>query len=233
MPGKHVRFADEVIHYPLPPAPSISSLPSSSLRSPLNLSSPSPTSAFPPRPGVFSRPSPYTTPLPLPPKPIQLHALLRLSNSPVLNFDLRQPPSTITSQQRRIQLRTLSEPATHPPLAALIIVIHHLPWSLTVYPSRRLWDRTFVTVEDVLQQLYDMLRTGISSREFHSLLSDKDRSRVAAAYGERYRRIAGPRESEDEKRGGVRRVDLLESQTRFMGLTSSTTRPDVWVLHSA
>ncbi|KAG6853259.1 hypothetical protein C0991_005672 [Blastosporella zonata] len=178
-------------------------------------------------PRILPGPMPYSTSFQS--KPTRLHALLQSSPSPLLNFDLRQPPSTITSHHKGISLCSFSEPATQPPLSSLTIVVPYLPWTLTVYPSRR---GGYVTVEDVFEELYRMLRKNIVAEDYHALPSDKDRRRVSDAYERRYRRIPSSREYEEEKRLGVRRVDFLMGRVNFGGLAPSAEGPDVWVLQT-
>ncbi|KAG6811514.1 hypothetical protein H0H92_007068 [Tricholoma furcatifolium] len=211
MPGKQkqVRFAStNLVHSPSSiPGLTISSLSPASSNAPLT--PPSYTTTLP-------GPTPYT--IGFPPSPLhtppRLHQLLEVSRDPFLNFDLRQHPSSITSYHRGISMQALSEPATQPPMSSITITISHFPWSTTVYPSRR---NTYVTVEDILDQVYHMLRTHIEPHDYYSLPNGKDKRRVTAAYEERYRRIPGSRDYEDEKRGGVRRVDFLAGQTKFLG----------------
>ncbi|KAG6914794.1 hypothetical protein DXG01_015253 [Tephrocybe rancida] len=227
MPGKHVRFAHtNVVHSPATPALSFSSFsPASSSSAPLTPLS---------YPMILPGPSPYARAFSQPKivKSARVHALLQSSGPPLLNFDLRQPPSTITSHHKGISLRAFAEPATQPPLPSLVIIAPHLPWRLTVYPSHARTHGAYVTVEDVFRELYDMLRTNISAQEYHSLPSEVEKRKITAAYEQRYRCICGSREYEDEKRRGVRRVDFLMGQTRFMGLSPSESSPDVWLLHS-
>ncbi|KAG6827730.1 hypothetical protein H0H87_003767 [Tephrocybe sp. NHM501043] len=162
-------------------------------------------------------------------KPTRLHPLLQSSSSPLLNFDLRQSPSTITSHYKGISLRGFTEPATQPPLPSITIVSPHLPWTATVYPSRH---GTYVTVGDVIDELHHFLRKQISAKEWNSLPSEKDRRRVTDAYERRYRRISSSRDYDDEKTRGVRRVDFLMGLNKFMGLAPSAEGPGVLVFHS-
>ncbi|KAG6820005.1 hypothetical protein H0H93_006551 [Arthromyces matolae] len=237
MPGKTVRFAHtNLVHSPPTPGLSISSFSPASSSGPLT-----PPQYAQTLPESFAYaypgPTPYGYGLPYPSSPLaksprehlHLHPLLQFSEGrpPVLAFDLRQSPSTITSHHPRISLRALQEPATQPPTHSLTIKSPHLPWVLNVRARG-----SYVTVEDVLEELYHMLRTNISAEDFHSLPSNRDRRKVTEAYEARYRRIRDSRAYEDEKRSGARRVDLLMGLTRFMGL-SAGPRPDVWVMHSS
>ncbi|KAG6889183.1 hypothetical protein C0995_003094 [Termitomyces sp. Mi166 len=214
MPGKHVRFAEtNIIHSPPP-------------------SSPFPPLASPSTPPSTSNNLPDLSSIPLPilqpmATSTQIHPLLRSSRIPILNFDLRQSPSTITSNHQRLSRRALYEPATEPPLRSLTIIIPNLPWTVTVDASQG-----YVTVQDVLDALYHSLRTNISTQDFHTLPSDQARRKVAVAYAQRYRRITCPREYEDEKRRGVTRVDFLMGHTRFMGLSPTSFGPEYFLLHT-
>lgn len=216
MPGKHVRFAEtNVIHTP----PTLS--PFSYLPFPW-------ASSTPP---FFSNNLPSTScispPFPQPIKPSRIHPLLESSCTPVLNFDLRQSPTTITSNKQRILRKTLYEPATAPPLQSLTIIIPDLPWTITVNASRG-----YVTVQDVLDELYYSLRKNISAQEFHVLPNDQARWRVTMAYEQRYRRITSPREYDDEKRRGVTRVDFLMGRNKFAGLSPTTFEPERFLLYA-
>ena len=104
----------------------------------------------------------------------------------------------------------------------------------------------YITVRDVLTEIYYALRAPISHSEYAQLSYERDRERAGRAYKRRYRRVlsssAGPhhedssddsrreREYEDEKKAGLRRVDFLMEKTRFGGL-SRGRGPGEWVLH--
>lgn len=230
MPGKHVRFSrTTTVHSPPTPetpALSLGSLSPASSRGPITPPSFS---------GNLPGPTPYIVsygkqlPLPAPPfrGPVRLHTLLQFTHAPAINFDLTQPPSTITTHHRGISQRVLSEPATNPPLPTMTIVSPHLPWVITVRASHG----SFVTVYDVFDVVYHTLRTNITPNEYHSLPSQKDMRRVNSAYEQRYRRIRSSREYQDEKSRGVRRVDFLMDRTRFMGLSSTSRGADTWILN--
>lgn len=174
-------------------------------------------------------------PLPPPATVIQgIHPFLVYSTSPVITYDLREPPSTLSSTHRGLPCSVLSQPATSPPTSRLTIVSPQLPWRITIKHSS-----SAVTAQDVFSELYRALRTPITSQEYQALLpSDRERRRVAAAYEDRYKHmhVRGEKEYEDEKRGGVRRVDFLMGKTRFRGLEvaikprSSVGAGDEWVL---
>jgi hypothetical protein len=88
-------------------------------------------------------------------------------------------------------------------------------WACTVHSS----NGRYVTLLDVLENLYRALKTNISQAEFESL-SDTDRRRATRAYEERYRRLRDidPRASDREKKGGMKRIDFQMGRKRFGGL---------------
>jgi hypothetical protein len=99
----------------------------------------------------------------------------------------------------------------------------------------------YVTVRDVLTEIYYTLRSPISQLEYAQLPCERDRERAARAYKRRYRRVLPAhedaedsrreREYEEEKKGGLRRVDFLMEKTRFGGLSRGRSlMPGEWVL---
>ncbi|KAF8879378.1 hypothetical protein BD779DRAFT_1423818, partial [Infundibulicybe gibba] len=75
------------------------------------------------------------------------------------------------------------------------------------------------TVSDVLQGIHNSLRTNLSASEYDALPTHQHQRRATAAYEARYRRVRGTRAYDEEKRGGLKRVDYLMDNTRFAGLT--------------
>jgi hypothetical protein len=229
VPMKKVRFArTSTVHVaPTPPTPALS-LGSLSPRSSSGpLTPPSYAMALP-------GPTPYAVPYNIKtqsgvPRTVRLHTLLRFSYSPVLNWDLTLHPSTISTQLQGLSRQALAEPATNPPVKKLSVRSPHLPWIIKVTASRD----DFITVGDILETIFRTLRANVGSQEFHALPSPKEERRVTAAYEQRYRRIRDSREYEDEKRGGVKRVDFLMGHTAFNGLSPTTHGPDVWALNTS
>ncbi|KAG6877172.1 hypothetical protein C0992_010645 [Termitomyces sp. T32_za158] len=217
MPGKQVRFAETHLLLTPPTPPPFLPFPSPSTPlTPLSSSNdiPSPSSYIAP---------PFSQPI----TPTQIHPLLQWTGTPVLNFDLRRSPATITSNLQRLLRETLSESATAPILKSLTIMIPGLPWTITVNASRK-----YVTVQDVLDELYYFFRKNISAEEFHALPTDQARRKVTLAYEQRYRRITSPREYEDEKRRGVTRVDFMMGHNNFAGLSPTTLGPECLLLYA-
>ncbi|KAF9255130.1 hypothetical protein L218DRAFT_366393 [Marasmius fiardii PR-910] len=155
------------------------------------------------------------------------HSLLAYSGShhPLLNFDVTLPISAMTARYHPLPSSLLSESALSPAVPSLVLTTHHLPWSITIYPS----NLNYVTVRDVLEGIYRVLRKNVSHNEYGWITSHKEQSRVNEAYERRYSRIRDYSASREEKQGGVRRVDFLRGRTRFMGITP-TSRANTWEL---
>jgi len=138
-------------------------------------------------------------------------------------------PSTIkTPNHHSLSTRTFRESATTPPLPSLTIHSIRLPWIIKVYANG-----PYVTLEDVFVSIYRSLRKNITSDEFNMLPSQDDQRRATRAYEERYRRLHDARSYEDEKRGGMKRVDFLMGHTKFLGISNSSSRQDAWELRVA
>jgi hypothetical protein len=144
-----------------------------------------------------------------------------------VTWDLMDNPSMITRNHRSVSSRTFCEPATNPPLRFITITMPYLPWTIKVHAS----NGSYITLEDVLEAIYQSLRTNITTSEFNSFSSENDQRRAAGAYQQRYRRQRSTRVYEEEKRGGMRRVDFLMGRTRFLGISNSGRRPDEWQLN--
>ena len=219
---KKVRFAYQNTFYsPLQPA--VSSLPPSV---PTTITPPSTGYGLPgPSPYAFSYP-PRNPPMSMQyPGSIRVHPVLDRS---AVNYDLIEHPSTIvTHDNYSLSIRTFREPATTPPRPFLTITSIHLPWIVKVYAS----NGVYVTVEDVFDSIYRTLRTNITGTEFNLLSKQDDQRRATRTYEKRYRRLRANTVAYDaEKRGGMKRVDFLMGHTKFLGLSSSSHRPDEWQL---
>ncbi|KAF8811766.1 hypothetical protein BYT27DRAFT_7183564 [Phlegmacium glaucopus] len=221
---KTVRFAYENKFYS--PRIPVSSIPAS----PAVITPPSTGYGLPgpsPFPFGMSYP-PYTQPA----KSVQYTGLVHVH--PVLGmsavtYDLREHPSTImTRNNYSLSTRTLRQPATTPPLPFLKITSIHLPWTIKVYAS----NGSYVTLEDIFDCMYRSLRANITSGEFKMFPTREDQRRATRAYEKRYKRLRNNRAYDEEKRGGMKRVDFLMGHTKFLGINSSR-RPDEWRLRVA
>ncbi|KIK54935.1 hypothetical protein GYMLUDRAFT_129337, partial [Collybiopsis luxurians FD-317 M1] len=161
------------------------------------------------------------------PIPTRVHNLLAYSHRPAINYDVRYPPSTITTTYSGLSTTTFAEPAIYPPVSSLTIQIPHHTWPISVHAS---FNGQYVTVNDVFSAIYHSLRNNVSSTDYHAIPSRKDAEKVRMAYETRYRRLRDRYAYESEKRQGLKRVDFLVGHTRFIGLTVSSHNPGVWVL---
>ncbi|KAF8331007.1 hypothetical protein F5887DRAFT_1178379 [Amanita rubescens] len=173
------------------------------------------------------------------------------------------------------QYRFLDEPATDPPTSSMSITSPHLPWIIRIHPSspdspispdyspassfcsfdsaRAVSRNSYISVRDVLTEIYFTLRRQISQSDYALLPSERDRERAGRAYKRRYKRVYSgsgtpsgespgrhgrarqtqvdrDREYDEEKAGGLRRVDFLMEKSRFGGI-SKGRNVDEWVLH--
>jgi hypothetical protein len=232
MPGmmKTVRFAEENDTYSYPPTPS-----------PTSSESTLPSSSGPLTPPPLNHAlSPYSyTSLPGEGRAIpvdvaksvavRIHDVLALSRQPKIAFDVSYDPSTTILAS--LTPRVLAAAATTPPLPSLTILSTFLPWNINIRPASQK-PGAFVTVADVLTGLYRGLRLPVTPVEFDHIPTIADKERVNRAYEHRYERInrndtVGAYE---ERRKGVKRVDFLMGNHRFLGLSATVKAPDVWRL---
>jgi hypothetical protein len=220
---KRVRFAESVVCYSAPPTPS-PTLSDTSLPSSSGPQTPSPQSFGLPLPTPLNR-------VPLSLGPVRIHYLLGYDQNPPIDHNLTHHPTFIktTADRRPLSTLELSQPATTPPLPYLTLIAPQFPWHIFV-PAYSKRHGSFVTILDVLTTLYRSLRLNVTSTEFECLPTQEDKLRVNAAYVSRYRRFGDMRTREAEERNGVRRIDFLTGH-RFLGLSSTTRGPDVWVIN--
>ena len=158
---------------------------------------------------------------------VYTHPMLDSSS---ITYDLLEHPSTIlTRNNYSLSVRTFREPATTPPLSFLTITSIHLPWTIKVYAS----NAVYVTLEDIFDSIYRNLRTNITSAEFNLFSNQDDQRRATRAYEKRYRRLRNTRAYDEEKRGGMKRVDFLMGHTKFLGLSNTSRHPDEFQLRIA
>jgi hypothetical protein len=159
--------------------------------------------------------------------PVDMNPLLRFHQDPIIEYDLNQHPSfiTTTAAPRRLLTRDeLSQHATTPPRPYIHLVAHNFPWTITITPSAS----HAVTILDVLSTLYSTLRIPVTQAEFVALPSQEDMRRASEAYRIRSGAIAG----QTGEGMGVRRVDFLMGRT-FLGFSGTTMGSDFWVLNVA
>ncbi|KAG0695056.1 hypothetical protein DFH29DRAFT_957057 [Suillus ampliporus] len=215
MPGKHVRFNEENILYS--PAPS---------------STPSPSLSESSLPSSSGPNTPPQRELLMNLGPVAIHPIL--AYHPYIfpiNYDVSYTPNTAAANIKAspfvLDSYCLSQPATNPPIPVLSLQNDLLPWRCEIRASTR----PFVTIEDVLSQLYRFLRVPGTREEFKAAPSQHVRDAIAGAYHNRCMRATSAEEYAEEQRKGLKRVDFLTGRTTFMGLSSTKLGPDAWVLN--
>jgi len=159
--------------------------------------------------------SPYAcTPLPIVEESI--HTALRL---PRYNFDLSvDPTSTLASSSSALTPEIRAEPATSPPLSSVVILSEFLPWKLTIDASSP-GPNSFVTVWDVIVGLYRALRLRVRTAEL-SYVPAKHQPFISKAFEHRWARQRDPAVAREEQTNGIKRIDFLMENHRFIGLTA-------------
>ena len=174
----------------------------------------------------------YAKPLPSSPAGPQVNPLIAsashagISQRPFV-WDLRDRPSDIAPQPSSydsaypIPAASLALPATTPPVYRLEIHCTQLPWKFTVTPSQR-FKNIYVTVGDVMSELYNALRLQISQDEFQMACgrNAQYRQQVEGSYERRVARSKSPRE---ERKKGIRRIDILGDYCIFAGFEGVVT----------
>ncbi|KAJ6567964.1 hypothetical protein DFH09DRAFT_1468219 [Mycena vulgaris] len=223
MPGRHqVRFSEANTFHSPPPLMSPSSSSSDALFGPLTpppvpyTSLPGPTPFFPQR--SYTKASTGKG---------RAHDLVAVSNTPLLNYDISLHPSSISSHYKGVSSAGFLEPAVYPPLPAISLATPYLPWAIAVPAS----NGRYVTVSDVHTAVYRTLRANVMPAEFNALGTRKLMRRASEAYTQRYERLRGQRGYTEEKRGGVKRVDFLMGNTKFLGISPGAGAPDMWQIH--
>jgi hypothetical protein len=148
-------------------------------------------------------------------------------HSPKLLDDLSLPweaVTTNTSPPVSLSKAALLEPATNPPTPYLQIKCANLPWTLEIVCKTS----HYVTIFDVLAQLYNFLRLTVSAKEFKCETFESQRD-ISAAFRQRVSRDPWTAAVEEQK--GLKRIDFLKGRNRFMGLSSTKLGPDMWALN--
>ncbi|PPQ70381.1 hypothetical protein CVT26_013847 [Gymnopilus dilepis] len=217
------------------PSLTVSSLPSSA--SP-DLLTPPPEEEDDYEPRVYPR-TPYSKQLelhqdiviPQPVDQMQIHFILAFApyTDPAIYYDLSLPPTSI---DHNYPVQAFSEPATSPPMPSLFISHPSLKFHIEVLPSTPIAG-AYVSVSDVLAKLYRELRLSIHPMEYAELPDGEIRQSVDAAYYSRCGRIRDIEDRMQEERKGIKKIDLLMGNTRFMGLSGTLSGPDIWELNVA
>jgi hypothetical protein len=137
-----------------------------------------------------------------------------VTESPVKT--LQEPSPGTSSTKYVVHPSRLAEPATNPPLPQLPIEHPHLPYNIVIVPSPQ-YGLPYVSVGDVLAELYQMLRLSVAQPELNMLLQHHPR-RAEPISEAHHKRVRAATDRRYEESRGVRRVDLLMGQTKFAGL---------------
>ncbi|KAF8907058.1 hypothetical protein CPB84DRAFT_1844172 [Gymnopilus junonius] len=146
-------------------------------------SAPSPTfssSTLPSTPGPITPPLGFESPYHYTPLPRDENAvpnpIIAVAKKLLIEYDLSQPPSTAIILLHNIPHKVWEQPATQPFSSSIEMICPRLPWKLTVNSRAH----PFVTIGDVLEGLYRLLRTNVTPAEFPSyhLLKLNTKSRL-------------------------------------------------------
>ncbi|KAG7090739.1 hypothetical protein E1B28_009829 [Marasmius oreades] len=193
-------------------------------------SPPSSISSLPSSPGPLTPPQhssgPYTyQALPLPGlTPTEVHPALGSHALTTLRWDLTLQPNVETMH---VDPRIFTAAVTKPPLPFIIIIVPELGWEIPIQPQG---GNPFITVWDVVQGIYRFLREPITQEQY-ARCNEQQRLQIDASFRRRYTRYDQPQGQKLEKSKGIKKVDLLFGQTRFMGLSSTKRGPDFWRMH--
>lgn len=166
--------------------------------------------------------------------PLRLHEntnagadlFLTASNSAVIVYDLKKPPTSIGFPMNHVPLHFWDQPVAQPLRSSISIVCLRLPWRITIHSS----SKPYVTVMDVLDGLYYSLRTPVTAAEFALLEAGEARMRVTDAFISRFQSISDPERQALEKAGGLKRVDFLQNYNIFDGIVGPKDGEDSWTL---
>ncbi|KAF8914385.1 hypothetical protein CPB84DRAFT_1669622, partial [Gymnopilus junonius] len=165
------------------------------------------------------------------PKQVQIHFILAYApyTDPAVHYDLTLPPTNI---EHNYPVQAFSEPATSPPMSSLLISHPFLKFHIEVLPSTPIAG-AYVSVSDVLAKLYRELRLAIHPMEYAELPDGETRQTVDVAYYTRCARLRDPEDRMLEERKGIKKIDLLMGNTRFLGLSGTLSGPEIWELNVA
>ncbi|KZT24798.1 hypothetical protein NEOLEDRAFT_394417 [Neolentinus lepideus HHB14362 ss-1] len=167
----------------------------------------------------------------------QLHpSITHHAQYPSIFFDMSLPPTVenvpidaSAVPDAHPASKVFTAQAVHPPLSAMVLRSDKLPWGIEVRSSED-YDH-LLGVSDVLQCIYRSFQLPVTVDELAAL--DAGRSfHVQAAYRARCNRCQTPKEYEEEKQVGVRRIDFLMGRHMFGGLSAdSRNGSGAWILH--
>jgi len=163
--------------------------------------------------------------------PVVIHPLL--AYHPYIsriNYDVSCTPDTAAANIQASPIpfnsHRRTEPASNPPIEVFSCKSGLLPWRCVISASTH----HYITMEDVLFQLYRFFRTPATREEYKAIPNKDVRDQISESYKRRCSRASSAEELAVERSKGLKRVDFLLGRTKFMGLSSTELGPDTWVL---
>ncbi|KAI0088432.1 hypothetical protein BDY19DRAFT_198002 [Irpex rosettiformis] len=161
--------------------------------------------------------TPYLNNVPLPPDDPVLNDVLAAGGQqkPAISFDLRRHPRYIrlSTANRSIPSETLQSPACRPKLAELSIRHPALPWRLQLRT-----EDAYLTVEQLLRDLYAALQTPITEDEWDYICKHKPAQARSIEQAAQYRRETPVVDRKLEESVRRKRVDALGDEFIFAGV---------------
>ncbi|KAM6501598.1 hypothetical protein JOM56_001575 [Amanita muscaria] len=198
-----------------------------------------PPMQYVPSPYPFAQAALISTPGMMLAQQMNVHHLLAFSPSSIsiLLYNVLNPPN-IQNLAKNCQrpIYELEELATNPSLSQMTITSPMLGMmSPDAFGSPTGGAGTgYITVLDVLLALYTSLRMIVHPSEYKTLTRSPvspthTEESVTSAFWARIASVQDPKKREEQRRKGVRRIDFLGSDTKFLGLTG-TLKNDEWEL---
>lgn len=146
---------------------------------------------------------------------VALHELLEYSWPPHFEWAVSTNPDVVFTESQSLTSRTLMEAATTPPLPEIVLLSRRLPWRIGIQASD-----TYVTIDDVISGLHRILQRTVSDTEL-AKESEEQRKSLREAFEQRCRKLEqiDLNRAHNERSNGMRRLDFLMGNHRFLGLS--------------
>lgn len=153
-----------------------------------------------------------------------LHPCLTTSNPIHWNMLIDPQTSLRPPELDEIGHEFMTDPAFPDSISKIRISCDILPWPIIINIEPDDPEHSPQIIEDITKSIYDSLWKLANSVDLDNQTTERQRG-IKKAYRRRCRRL-----SLDEQTNGLRRIDFLEDQTMFLGLTSGN-HEDEWNLH--
>lgn len=177
--------------------------------------------------------APYTPPSPFKSAPLSPNGIIEMNpllaynpytrTSPIV-YDVSQRPATA-----RLRAKELAQPVTYPPLYSMEVQITHLPFWRPIQLAATS-PQAGVTLAELLDAVHAFLQLSVTGKEYASFPPDV-RNSISLAFARRCERAGAGAEAEKKK--GLKRVDCLLGNFRWIGLTRAGKGSQSWQLHLA